>query len=195
MTSRVVLFVIALSALAGVARAADLEAGKVKAQTCAACHGANGISRTSNVPSLAGQPDPFLEWQLVYFRIGARKNELMSPIAEPLSNDDVQNLSAYLASLPPPMPAPASPADAALMAAGAKIAARHRCASCHQHDFSGLDQAARLAGQREEYLLKALRDFKSGARHGGGVAAMPEIAFALNDDDMKAVAYYLAHAP
>jgi cytochrome c553 len=60
---------------------ADAEAVKSKAETCAAGHGDNGISRTENVPSLAGEPDQFLQWQLVCFRSGARKNEVMEPVA------------------------------------------------------------------------------------------------------------------
>jgi cytochrome c553 len=68
--------------------AADGEAGKNKAGTCAACHGENGISQTENTPSLAAQPDQFLQWQLVFFRSGARKNEIMAPVAEQLSNEE-----------------------------------------------------------------------------------------------------------
>jgi len=82
--------------------AADSEAGKNKAGTCAACHGENGISQTENTPSLAAQPDQFLQWQLVFFRSGARKNEIMAPIAEQLCNGDVRDLAAYFASLEPP---------------------------------------------------------------------------------------------
>jgi len=54
--------------------AADVAAGKEKAEICAGCHGDNGISQTENIPSLAGQPDQFIQWQLVFFRAGTRKN-------------------------------------------------------------------------------------------------------------------------
>jgi hypothetical protein len=60
--------------------AADLAAGKQKAELCTPCHGEAGISQTENIPSLAGQPDSFLQWQLVFFRSGTRKNEQMQPI-------------------------------------------------------------------------------------------------------------------
>ena len=50
-------------------------------KNCAGCHGENGISTTENIPSLAGQPDQFIQWQLVFFRAGTRKNEQMQPIA------------------------------------------------------------------------------------------------------------------
>jgi len=83
-------------------RAADIAAGKAKAELCVDCHGQNGISETENIPSLAGQPDQFIQWQLVYFRAGARKNEDMQPIVEQLNNEDIRNLGAYFASLAPP---------------------------------------------------------------------------------------------
>src|SRR6476659_4996667 len=87
------------------ARAADIAAGKEKAELCAGCHGDNGISQTENIPSLAAQPDLFTQWQLVFFRAGTRKNEQMQPIVEGLTNEDIRNLGAYFASLPPPQAA------------------------------------------------------------------------------------------
>src|SRR6266567_4219942 len=83
------------------AHAADIAAGKEKAQLCVGCHGDNGISQMENIPSLAAQPDQFIQWQLVYFRAGTRKNEQMQPIVEQLNNEDIRNLGAYFASLPP----------------------------------------------------------------------------------------------
>ena len=84
------------------AHAADIAAGKEKAELCIGCHGEAGISQTENIPSLAGQPDQFIQWQLVFFRAGARKNEQMQPIVEQINNDDIRNLGAYFASLTPP---------------------------------------------------------------------------------------------
>src|SRR2546430_12434547 len=84
------------------AHAADIAAGKEKAELCVGCHGENGISQMENMPSLAGQPDQFIQWQLVYFRAGARKNEDMQPIVEQINNEDIRNLGAYFASLPAP---------------------------------------------------------------------------------------------
>ena len=82
--------------------AADGGAGESKAEACAACHGEKGVSEIDNTPSLAGQPDLFIQWQLIFFRTGARKNEVMGPIAEQLGNDDIRDLGAYFASLKPP---------------------------------------------------------------------------------------------
>ena len=76
-------------------RAADIAAGKAKAELCVGCHGENGISQMENIPSLAAQPDLFIQWQLVFFRAGTRKNEQMQPIVEQLNNEDIRNLGAY----------------------------------------------------------------------------------------------------
>jgi cytochrome c553 len=171
---------------------ADIAAGKAKADMCVGCHGENGISQMENMPSLAGQPDQFIQWQLVYFRAGARKDEQMQPIVEQLSNEDIRNLGAYFASLPPPKNDKPDD-DPELSSKGAQSAAGRRCASCHLDSYAGTKGVARLAGQREDYLLKALRDYKAGVRSGGGQAAMAEVAFSLHEEEIEALAHYLAH--
>jgi cytochrome c553 len=179
--------------LAGsLAHAADLAAGKEKAGVCAGCHGDNGISQTENIPSLAGQPDQFIQWQLVFFRSGARKNELMQPIVEQINNEDIRNLGAYFASLDPPK-ATQPDDNPDLSQKGAQAAVGRRCASCHTDTFAGTKAVARIAGQREEYLVKALHDYKSGARSGGAGAAMSDVAYPLSDEEITALAHYLAH--
>jgi cytochrome c553 len=65
----------------------------------------------------------------------------------------------------------------------------------HKDDFSGTQATPRLAAQREDYLLKALREFKSGKRVGGGVAAMADVVYPLVDDDLRALARFLAQVP
>jgi cytochrome c553 len=195
--TRILFFALALCALLvvpGRGRAADAAAGKALAQVCATCHGADGVSQTALTPSLAGQPDEYVQWQLVYFRSGARKSEVMQPVAESLKNEDIRNLGAYYASLKPPKPK-ATRASDALAQQGQKIAAQQRCKACHADDYSGLRSVARLAGQREDVLLKALHDFKSGARVGGGLASMGDAVYPLSDDDMKALAHFLATRP
>jgi cytochrome c553 len=173
-------------------RAADPAAAKEKAEVCAGCHGENGISQTENIPSLAGQQDQFTQWQLVFFRGGARKNEMMQPIAAQISNEDVRILGAYFASLTPPKDAkPDDNPD--LSKKGAEAAAGRRCASCHGDSFAGTKAVARLAGQREEYLVKALHDYKSGVRTGGAGAAMTDVAYPLSDEEITALSHYLAH--
>jgi cytochrome c553 len=179
-------------AMTATSLAADLEAGKKKAELCAGCHGDNGISRTENIPSLAGQPDQFVQWQLVFFRSGSRKNEQMQPIVEQIDNEDIRNLGAYFASLTPPKAA--TPDDNPdLSQKGAQAAVGRRCASCHTDSFAGTKAVALIAGQREEYLVKALHDYKSGVRSGGGMAAMADVAYPLSEEEIAALAHYLAH--
>ncbi|SHK69782.1 Cytochrome c553 [Bradyrhizobium lablabi] len=175
-----------------IAKAADTPSVKEKAEVCAGCHGDIGISQTENIPSLAGQPDQFIQWQLVFFRSGARKSEQMQPIVEQISNEDIRSLGAYFASLTPPKPA--TPDDNPdLSQKGAQAAMGRRCASCHGDTFAGTKAVARLAGQREEYLIKALHDYKSSVRSGGAGAAMAEVAYPLSDEEITALAHYLAH--
>jgi cytochrome c553 len=174
------------------AHAADVAAGKEKAELCIGCHGEGGISQIENIPSLAGQPDQFIQWQLVFFRAGARKNEQMQPIVEQINNDDIRNLGAYFASLTPPK-ATKPDDNPDLSRKGAEAAAGRRCASCHTDSYAGTKAVARVAGQREEYLLKALHDYKSGVRSGGGMAAMADVAYPLSEEEIVALAHYLAH--
>ena len=103
---------------------------------CVGCHGDNGISQTENIPSLAGQPDQFLQWQLVFFRGGSRKNEQMQPIAEAIGNEDVRALGAYFAALTPPK-ATTPDDNPDLSKKGAQAAVGRRCASCHTDSFAG----------------------------------------------------------
>ncbi|MCL8485616.1 MULTISPECIES: c-type cytochrome [Bradyrhizobium] len=182
---------LALALMSVSVQAADLEAGKAKAELCAGCHGENGVSQTENIPSLAGQQDQFVQWQLVFFRAGTRKNEAMKPIVDQLTNEDIRNLGAYFASLTPAKAPPDNDPD--LSRKGAEAAAGRRCASCHLDSYAGTKGVARLAGQREEYLVKALHDYKSGQRVGGSQAAMTDVAYPLSAEEITALAHYLAH--
>ena len=182
---------LALALMSVSVQAADLEAGKAKAELCAGCHGENGVSQTENIPSLAGQQDQFVQWQLVFFRAGTRKNEAMKPIVDQLTNEDIRNLGAYFASLTPAKAPPDNDPD--LSRKGSEAAAGRRCASCHLDSYAGTKGVARLAGQREEYLVKALHDYKSGQRVGGSQAAMTDVAYPLSAEEITALAHYLAH--
>ena len=116
----------------------------------------------------------------------------MTPIAKLLSDADIRDIGAYLATLPPVRLAQVKDERPDLTEAGEQLAKANRCASCHQEGYAGRDAVPRLAGQREAYLLKALRDFKSGKRRGGGVAAMPDAVYPLSDTGLQALAHYLS---
>jgi cytochrome c553 len=94
--------VLAASALcAGHVAAADIEAGKKKAQeVCAACHNMDGISTVTDYPKLAGQYPDYMAKALRDYKSGARKNPIMAGMAAGLSQKDIDDVSAYYASLP-----------------------------------------------------------------------------------------------
>ena len=96
---RILLALGAASALT-VAAAADPNAGKAKADTaCAVCHGAQGVATLPNAPNLAGQPQIYLAEQLRNYRSGKRAHEVMSVIAKPLTDKEIEDTSAWYASL------------------------------------------------------------------------------------------------
>lgn len=79
--------------------AGDAEAGKTKSATCQACHGAEGIAPNPMWPNLAGQQDQYLIASMKAYRDGDRKNAMMSPMAAPLSDQDIEDLAAYFSGL------------------------------------------------------------------------------------------------
>jgi cytochrome c553 len=163
------------------------------AATCAACHGAKGISSVQGTPSLAGQPDIFTQYQLVFMRDGGRDAGVMKAIVRTLTDENIRDLGAYYAALPPP-PALKSGGNVDADKVNAIMKPRH-CDRCHKEDFSGQGETARLAGQRPEYLAKALADFRAGTRRGRGMGAMMEVSVTLHDQDIKMIAAYLARKP
>jgi len=97
----VLVMAVALAGVQGLAQAADAAAGKTKAAVCAGCHGAAGVSANPLWPNLAGQKDKYLIKQLKALRDGTRTDPMMSPMAKPLTDADIENLAAYFSSLKP----------------------------------------------------------------------------------------------
>lgn len=85
--------------ISGAGQAGDAAAGKAKAATCAGCHGAAGVSNNPMWPNLAGQKEGYLVKQMKAFRDGTRTDPMMSPMAKPLSDADIENLAAYFSGL------------------------------------------------------------------------------------------------
>lgn len=101
-TSAVVGIAIALPLLTaplGMAAAGDIAAGRRKATACQACHGLDGLSKIPLAPNIAGNPEPYLVKSLNDFRSGRRKDEMMSLVVQPLSDEDVADLAAYYAAI------------------------------------------------------------------------------------------------
>jgi cytochrome c553 len=156
---------------------------------CLSCHGEKGISETSEVPSLAGMPANYGLIQLFLFRAKMRKIEIMNDVTRDMTDDDLRLFSDYFAKLTPPK-ATETPDPAIAARAQAAIAKNH-CGSCHNADFSGREQMPRLAAQREDYLLKALRDYKGGKRPGYD-ATMDEVIRPVTETDIADLAHYLS---
>jgi len=176
-------------------RAAEVPAEmREKLETCAACHGPNGISPNQDVPSLAAQPDIFTQWQLVYMRDGTRKVDSMEAVVRDMTDDDIRFYGTYFASLPAPVPQQAKRSDAE-SGEVLNLMRPRRCANCHDDSMAGKGEMPRLAGQRADYLVKALRDFRSNARRGRGNAVMVELVATLSDNDVKLLADYLSRLP
>ena len=171
------------------APAADVDAGRRKAEPCAACHGADGNASVPGMPSLAGQPTFFTHWQLIKYRDGRRKDPQMTPAAVNLSDADMADLAAYYAAQrPKPRPAAIDPVKAA---AGQRLAEMHHCISCHRPKLEGFEQVPRLAGQDLTYLLKLIRSFKEKtASDLDGMMTMS--AQPLQEADIENLAHFMA---
>lgn len=171
-------------------------AGRYAAQ-CAACHGDRGTSTQSLVPHLGGQPSFYAITQLFLFREGRRNDHplaaAMTATAKGLSDADLRGFSAFIATLPPPAAADRGTSDPARAERGRALASRHHCLGCHGADLAGGRQVPRVAGQREDYLLIALKGFRSGVRLGY-TNAMGEALAGLKDADLEDLAHHLAHA-
>jgi cytochrome c553 len=171
------------------ARGADVEAGRVKAQVCTACHGPGGNSENPVIPSLAGQPAQSIATQLFQFREGNRKDAQMSPMAANLSNADMNDLAAYFSSVKPLAPVHHTSAQNA--AAGGELAKKFNCVQCHGPALQGQQHIPRIAGQHAAYLGAQLKAFKAGKRadmDGNMTAA----AQALSDGDIEILVDYVA---
>jgi len=144
------------------------------------------------VPSLGAQPAYYTLIELVMFRDQLRVTEPMNEMTKGLSDDDLRAASDSISKLPAPNPISDTP-DPARLERGRALAQQNRCNFCHQSNFQGLDNVPRLAGQREDYLLKSLRAYKDGSRRGYD-AQMSEVVYAMNDADFVDLAYFLARA-
>ncbi len=182
-----VLIAVAGCAIAGTATAQE------RLAPCLACHGENGQSQTPDVPSLGAQQSQYVLIQLYMFREKLRVAAPMNDMAKGLSDADLQALADAIAKLPAPKPA-GDPGDPARTERARTLAAQYRCNFCHQTNFAGQVNVPRIAGQREDYLLKTLREYRSNARHGYE-PTMAEVLQAVGDQDMADLAHFLAHQP
>ena len=174
----------------------DKAAGEAKyTAICAACHGADGNSGSPEYPRIAGQGPEYLLKQLHEFKSGKRANAIMSGMVAALSEDDMRNISYWLASK---KAKPGFAKDKETVILGERI---YRggipdrqiaaCAGCHSPDGAGIPaQYPRIGGQHTDYAVAQLVAFRDGVRKNS--AQMTGVAAKMNEREIKAVSDYIA---
>ncbi len=184
-------------AAGGVQAAGDAAAGKAKSALCVACHGPDGNSPINPLwPKLSGQSPSYILKQLANFKSGARKNDLMSPMALPLSGQEQADLAAYFSSQTRnPGAAVADQVDLGekIYRAGNSATGLAACMACHGPKGGGIPAAhfPGIGGQHAAYVEKALKDFRSGARINDPQQMMQDVTAKMTDTEIKAVAQYM----
>ncbi|WP_444678982.1 c-type cytochrome [Halomonas sp. E19] len=177
---------------------ADAAAGRERAQSCAACHGQNGISSMAAFPHLAGQQMSYTAKQIMDIRDGRRLVPEMAGQVDDFSDQDAWDVAAYYAQQDANI-GQANP-DEELLARGEELYRAGdmakgipACAACHTPTGQGIDTAIypALSGQFAEYTIATLQDFASGERSNDPNNMMGDIASKMSDADMTAVANYI----
>jgi cytochrome c553 len=179
------------SALLGLqlnAAAQDIEAGRAKAQACAACHGADGNSVSAEIPILAGQSWRYIYVQLKDYQSGRRTNPIMSAMAAPLSREDMINIGTYFEAQP------ANPstfkADPGRIKLGKAKSEETLCAMCHLGGFAGQNEIPKVAGQKYEYIVAQLHAFKARTRTNDA-GNMTSVSQTLSEEDIINLGHYI----
>lgn len=194
---RKLLTVATMAAALGIGSAAhaedSVEAGQEKSAVCAACHGPDGNSFNPEWPTLAGQHASYTAEQLEAFKDGRRQNDLMTPMALGLSEQDMRDLAAFYAAQEPA----ALEADPDLVELGRKLylggdleRGVTACIACHGPSGQGnpLARYPVVAGQHATYTAATLQAYADGQRPN---PMMQQVAGRMTADDMRAVSAYL----
>jgi cytochrome c553 len=174
------------------------DAGRDKSATCAACHGVDGNSPAAEWPSLAGQHASYIVQQLRAFQSGERDEITMTPFAAGLSEQDMADIAAYYEAQTP-VPRGADPEHVSLgeriYRGGIADRGVAACIACHGPSGRGNPLAAYpvVSGQHANYTFNTLRQYAAGERRSdqGMGQVMRDIAAALREDEMRAVASYM----
>jgi cytochrome c553 len=188
---------VVVSPAASAARGDAAKAEPIVNGVCGGCHGVDGNSMAPTFPKLAGLQFEYINKQLNDYKSGVRQNPTMAPMVSTLSSDDMLNLAAYFSAQ---SAKPGTAKDPALVTAGQKVykggnmgSGVPACASCHGPNGAGIPaQFPRLAGQHAEYVATQLRDFRTGVRSNDGAKMMQVIARKMTEQEMQAVAEYIA---
>jgi cytochrome c553 len=177
-----------LAAWEASAQTAETSSIEQKAAVCSACHGANGIPISKDIPVIWGQHAGYIFVELRDFQTGARKNDMMAPIVKDLTHADMLALGEYFDAKPwPDLNQPRAPANVTADAQG--IAASGQCPQCHLGGYLGASTTPRLAGQSTDYLRHTMEDFHTGTR--GNNPWMAALLKTDTDADINALAKYL----
>ncbi|MDG3086827.1 c-type cytochrome [Vibrio hannami] len=181
----------------------NIEAGKAKTATCVACHGADGNSLITNYPKLAGQHETYIKKQLAELKLGGetagekgRYDPVMSPMAMPLSEQDMADLAAYYASLPisdNSTPENVVEQGKVLYLAGDKERGLTACIACHGPRGNGTELSGfpKISGQHADYVKLQLEKFRKGERSNDLNGMMQDVAKLLTDEDIEILSKYV----
>ena len=186
-TSKVILTTRTLEAPSAV----SIGRGATIAHQCAICHGVRRGDQV-NTPDLAGQFAPAIYKQLQDFRSGARVSAVMTPQVANLTDQDVRDLAAYFAYLPPAVANGFNPAPD-IVAAGAPMRNIPPCGACHG-GIAVKPGAPRLEGESAVYIRDQLRAFADGARRNDINGQMRNIARQMTPAEIEASAIYFSSA-
>ena len=177
----------------------NVEVGKTKAAACAACHGVDGNSVNPIWPSIAGQHPLYSYRQLTEFKKGAtgkRANPVMEPFIAQLTDQDFKDLSVFFAT----QTRTVGSANKTDLQVGMQLyrggdLANHvsACIACHGPQGLGNPDAGfpKLTGQHAEYVIKTMKDYRSGARSNSPNQIMEKITQRMTDKEIEAVANYI----
>jgi len=171
---------------------ADPTRAAARAASCESCHGTPERAPLPGTPYLAGQQYLFLETQMFLFREGLRDVPQMAGLFTGVADRDFADIGAYFARQTPPRGT--SRPDPTLHARGAALARAMGCESCHLPDYRGQKHVPRLDNQPEDYLVAAMKAYRDNTRAGSDTS-MNAALYRIDDDDLRALAHYLAHQP
>ena len=157
---------------------------------CAACHGEGGNSQIPQFPSLAGQPQQFIENQLVLIREGLRDIPQMKGLLDGVKDDEIVILGKYFSQQVPA--AAKTLAEPGAYQRGLQLSQKMLCGTCHLPDYSGRQQIPRLAGQNEPFLIESMKQFRDHPGLGRDTV-MAAALFGLKDPELADLAHFLTH--
>jgi len=183
--------------------AGDANAGRSKAQACAACHGADGNASIPNYPKLAGQHPKYLVKQLQAFQSKKRDNAIMSSQVANLKLQDMEDIAAYYAKQKTTLGAATDQKKRELgeriYRGGNNAKGIAACMGCHSPNGAGNPPAnfPALSGQNAAYVVQSLKDYKEGKTRAldpndDSGKMMRDIAKRMSDAEMEAVAHYIS---